>query len=103
MGKELTDKDIEKIIKEREEEAKRSEIFWNTQATNLTGKVIKKARYMTKKEAEDWMWGYRPLVIFFTDGSHLIVSCDDEGNDGGSLIGKDENGNQMDFPVLRDY
>ena len=29
-------------------------------------------------------WYKRPLIIFFTDGSYLMLQNDDEGNDGGA-------------------
>jgi hypothetical protein len=45
-------------------------------------------------------WESRPLAIFFTDGSFIFPSMDDEGNDGGSLFGKTSNGEDIAFPVL---
>ena len=52
----------------------------------LVGKTIARVRYMTDKEMEKFMWYNRPLVIFFTDGSYVFSSADDEGNDGGALF-----------------
>ena len=72
--------------------------FWNKQAKNLEGKVIKEARYMTPKEAEEFGWYSRPVVIHFTDGTYIIPMQDDEGNDGGSIEGSN---NDLVFPVLR--
>jgi hypothetical protein len=39
---------------------------------------------MTRQEADEMGWYKRPLVIFFTDGSYLMLQQDDEGNDGGA-------------------
>jgi len=74
--------------------------YWTAYAKEkLVGKTIKSVRYMTPKEAEDWMWYKRPLVMTLSDGTNLILSCDDEGNDGGAMFGqtKDE---EFTFPVL---
>jgi len=53
---------------------------------HLVGKTIKEVRYMTDKEQENHGWFRKPLVIFFTDGSFIYPSRDDEGNDAGSLF-----------------
>jgi len=50
----------------------------------LIGKTISRCSYMTGKEAEDFGWYKRPLIIEFSDGSMLIPQMDDEGNDGGA-------------------
>ncbi len=50
----------------------------------LKGRKIDSCRYMTRQEADDMGWYKRPLIIFFTDGSYLMLQCDDEGNDGGA-------------------
>lgn len=60
--------------------------IWNKAVKNLVGLTIKSARYMTAEEAEEWGWYKRPVVIRFTNGSEMLVSADDEGNDGGSLF-----------------
>ena len=74
---------------------------WNDFAKkNLVGKTIKSVRYMTKTEAKNMFWESRPLAIFFTDGSFIFPSMDDEGNDGGALFGKTSNGEDIAFPVL---
>lgn len=52
----------------------------------LKGRTISHVRYMTKKEAQKYGWFNRPLVIFFEDGSYIMSSSDDEGNDGGALF-----------------
>jgi len=77
------------------------EKYWNDFAKkNLIGKTIKSVRYMTKAEAKAMYWESRPLAIFFTDGSFIFPSMDDEGNDGGTLFGKTSNGEDLTFPVL---
>lgn len=53
---------------------------------HLVGKTIKEVRYMTDKEKESHGWFHKALVIFFTDGSFIYPSTDDEGNDAGSLF-----------------
>jgi hypothetical protein len=74
---------------------------WNDFAKkNLVGKTIASVRYMTKTEAKNMYWESRPLAIFFTDGSFIFPSMDDEGNDGGALFGKTSNGEDLTFPVL---
>ena len=50
----------------------------------LKGRKIDSCRYMTRQEADDMGWYKRPLIIFFTDGSYLMLQRDDEGNDGGA-------------------
>ena len=60
---------------------------WTKQIADfLVGKTIKEVRYMTQKECTDMMWYNRPLAIFFTDGTYIFPSADDEGNDGGALF-----------------
>ena len=52
----------------------------------LVGKTIKEVRYMTDKEVEEYGWWKKVLIIFFNDGSYILPSMDDEGNDGGALF-----------------
>lgn len=60
---------------------------WNTECQkHLVGKTIKNVRYMNDKELQEHYWVKRPLIIFFTDGTYMYSSMDDEGNDGGSLF-----------------
>lgn len=61
--------------------------FWNLEcAKHLIGKTIKNVRYMTDKEMNESGWCKKPLVIFFTDGSYMFSSADDEGNEAGALF-----------------
>lgn len=60
---------------------------WNQMAkTVLAGKTITEARYLNDEEMEMMGWYKRPLCFFLNDGTSCILSCDDEGNDGGVLF-----------------
>jgi len=60
---------------------------WNSECQkHLEGKTIKNVRYMTDKEMNEMGWYNRPLMIFFTDGTYMYASQDDEGNGAGSLF-----------------
>lgn len=52
----------------------------------LVGKTIKYVRYMNTCEKQDLGWSKKSLVIFFTDGSFIFPSSDDEGNNAGALF-----------------
>jgi hypothetical protein len=60
--------------------------LWENKCKVLIGKKIKEVRYMTVGEVKKFMWNCRSVVIIFEDGTYLIPSCDDEGNDGGSIF-----------------
>lgn len=66
--------------------------FRLTSAANLLlqGKQIESVRYMTQAEAERMGWHKRPVVLVLSGRLRLIVSKDDEGNDGGSLFWQDD-------------
>lgn len=88
--------------RDREAKAKAQESRWtNIGRLALEGRTIEKVRYMTKEEAKEMDWDYRPLVIFFTDGGHIYAGRDDEGNDGGALFGQSSRGEDQVFPVVR--
>ena len=57
---------------------------------SLVGKTVEQVRMLTDEEIEQFMWdgnyGAVPFVVFFTDGSFIIPSRDDEGNGAGTLI-----------------
>jgi hypothetical protein len=55
-------------------------------ADKLVGKTIKSVSFMTQEVAEKWGWCNRPLQINLSDGHKLLISKDDEGNDGGSIF-----------------
>tara|TARA_Y100000593_G_C4211860_1_gene287247 strand:- start:163 stop:399 length:237 start_codon:yes stop_codon:yes gene_type:complete len=57
----------------------------------LVGKTIESIRYMTHDEAQELFgWDRKAIIIWFTDGSHMIPSRDDEGNGPGALFTSDE-------------
>lgn len=57
---------------------------WSGDATKLfKGKVVSHIRYTTEVEMLDLDWSSRAPIVFFTDGSYLMASADDEGNSGG--------------------
>lgn len=69
-----------KILKQWTDEAKKV----------LEGKTITEVRYLNDEEMEMMGWYKRPVCFFLNDGTSCILSCDDEGNDGGVLFyGKD--------------
>ncbi len=60
---------------------------WSDKAREvLKGKTIIEARYLNDDEMEQMGWYSRPLCFFLNDGTSCILSCDDEGNDGGVLF-----------------
>lgn len=60
---------------------------WGERASkHLKGKVIAEVRYLTEEEAKSLLWFHSTLAIFFTDGSYIFPSRDDEGNDAGALF-----------------
>lgn len=63
------------------------EKYWNGKAQFvLKGKTIVDVFYMSETEADEWGWGSRPIVMLLNDGTELVISADDEGNDGGSIF-----------------
>lgn len=66
----------------------------------LVGKQIKRVRYLTNEEAKGLDWYSRPVVIELNDGSLILPSRDDEGNDGGAMFGQSNQGDDWTFPVI---
>lgn len=52
----------------------------------LVGKTIKSVRYQYTCEMKDMGWSKKSLIIFFTDGSFIFPSSDDEGNNAGAIF-----------------
>ena len=72
--------------------------LWNKEANDLLlGKKIVKVEYMTKEEAEEIGWTFRPVCIGLDDGSWLYPSMDDEGNEAGALFSSNK---KYEFPVI---
>jgi hypothetical protein len=62
-------------------------IKWEERCAELlVGKTIKSVRYMYTAEKKDMCWFKKSLVIFFTDGSFIFPSSDNEGNDAGAYF-----------------
>lgn len=60
---------------------------WTLKAKQvLEGRKIVEVRYLNDEEMDDMGWYKRPLCFMLDNGEYCIVSCDDEGNDGGSLF-----------------
>jgi hypothetical protein len=79
-----------------------SKAHWGGLASKfLVGKTIKLVRYMNDEELDSMGWDTANLVIFFTDGSHIFASMDDEGNDSGVLFTSDPNIECI--PSIRNY
>jgi len=66
---------------------------------HLVGRTITQVRYMSEEETKDMGWYKRPLVINLDDGTMLIPSMDDEGNDGGALFGQNKD-EDLTFGVI---
>jgi len=59
---------------------------WSKEATKLfKGKVVSHIRYTNADESDELGWSRTP-IIFFTDGTWIMASADDEGNDGGAFF-----------------
>lgn len=73
-------------------EANSRAAYWNAVlADQFVGRTITKARYVTPEEAEENLdWEETGAAFWFDDGSHCIVSRDDEGNGAGALLTSNE-------------
>lgn len=75
-----------------------TDAYWEERANKaFKGKVVRRARYMTKAEAEALGWYSRSVVIEFTDGTLIFPSADD----GGAMFGQTPSGKDLTMPVLR--
>ncbi len=64
---------------------------WGKKATKaFKGKVVDRIEWLTDKEVEENGWMSAAPVIVFTDGTWLMASRDDEGNDAGALFSSEE-------------
>lgn len=60
---------------------------WTVKAKNiLEGRTIREVRYLNDDEMEMMGWYKRPICFFLDNGESCVLSCDDEGNDGGVLF-----------------
>ena len=75
--------------------------YWNSYAaTNLLGKKIVHAAYMTEEDAENCGFTSKALILTLDDGTLIFPSADDEGNDAGALFGMSAKDEHLTFPVL---
>ena len=59
---------------------------WQKQAVGLLkGRTIVKVQWMTEKNAKEFGWNSRPLLMVLDNGTIIHAQADDEGNDGGAL------------------
>jgi hypothetical protein len=69
--------------------AQRDSTFIKKEWGSMVGKTVAEVRRLTEVEMEPFGWGLRsgdvPLVVFFTDGTNFIPTCDAEGNGPGWL------------------
>lgn len=65
--------------------------FWTKTAKKvMEGKKIVEVRYLNDKEMDMMGWTQRPVGFLLDDGTWVIATRDDEGNNGGVLFyGKD--------------
>lgn len=60
---------------------------WNKISQDvLKGRTIVDVRYLNDEEMEMMGFYKRPVCFFLDNGVSCILSCDDEGNDGGVLF-----------------
>ena len=52
----------------------------------LESKTIKEVRYLNDEEMNMMGWDKRPICFFLDNGESCVISCDDEGNNGGVLF-----------------
>lgn len=61
--------------------------YWTKKSKEvLEGRTIVEVRYLNDEEMEQLGWYKRPVCFILDNGEYCVVSCDDEGNDGGSLF-----------------
>ncbi len=85
----------------KDDKAAAHKLRWSEYAEkHLLGRTIVGIRYLTDKEVEDMGW-YQSSVVFILDnGSLFFPSADDEGNNGGTLFGQTEKGEEITMPVI---
>jgi len=74
--------------------------YWQKYAeAYLYGRRIMEVRYMTQEETEILGFSKRALVFQLDDGTIWFPTCDEEGNDAGTLWGQCK-GTTIRIPVL---
>lgn len=78
--------------------------YWISEANkHLKGRKIVEIRYLTTQEMKGMGWMYRSIILILNDGTMILPSRDDEGNDAGALFGQTKggkDGERLTFPVL---
>jgi hypothetical protein len=67
---------------------------------HLLGRTIVGVRYLTDEETEGLGWMRAAIVLLLDNGTFILPSCDDEGNDAGALLGQGKDGEELTFPVI---
>lgn len=76
---------------------------WEKEATAfLKGKKVKRLRYLTIDEQEEYGWSKAAPVIEFTDGTWVMASMDDEGNGAGAFFTSHDGGLDV-IPVIGNF
>ena len=67
---------------------------------HLKGRTIVTLRYLSVTSMLRMGWKKSALVIELDDGTLLIPSMDDEGNEAGAILGQKPDGEELCFPVV---
>jgi hypothetical protein len=59
---------------------------WAKKFQPLVGRKIKSVRWLTDKEVDSFGFNRSAIILFLDDGTSLVPSRDDEGNDAGALF-----------------
>jgi|TARA_R110000822_G_scaffold303435_1_gene428091 hypothetical protein len=63
---------------------------WSKDATKIfKGKIVSHIEYTTEAESRESGWNRTPVIVF-TDGTWILASSDDEGNEGGAFFTSSE-------------
>jgi hypothetical protein len=77
--------------------------YWTKIAKQtLEGKKIVEVRYLNDEEMKNMNWYFRPVVFILDDGTFIVATRDDEGNDGGVLFYQ-KDGKDGVLPVISNF
>ena len=93
MSKTITPITKTKVDLSKDEKGR--ELYWTEYAqSKLKGMIILDCQYVSQKECEDLGWYSRPLALKLDNNGGksfwVIAQSDDEGNDGGALVGGED-------------